>query len=210
MKPSRSRLAGSQESDAPRRVWLDYEEFQADTPDVVGFYRRRQDAEEAAENCRRQARDDYGWVVYGDEGRRTAHEIRRMGRGRPRGSAFGAAPEWKARGGGLMRSRYNHLYALGFSVDSDDPEGATEAEVLHALWERLIELKQTGEASRRLECPTRRSTTRRLGVDTHSGSRPRSEPYYATAAANAANRSPGSGTCSRQVTDIGSSPSWLT
>ena len=45
-----------------------------------------------------------------------------------------------------MRPRYNHLYALGFSVDSDDPEGATEAEVLHALWERLIELRQTGEA----------------------------------------------------------------
>ena len=33
---------------------------------------------------------------------------------------------------------------------------------------------------------------------------------YATAAANDAKRSPGSGTCSRHVTAIGFSPSWLT
>jgi hypothetical protein len=45
-----------------------------------------------------------------------------------------------------MKWRYNHLYALGFSVDSDDPEGATEAEILSALSERLRELRHTGEA----------------------------------------------------------------
>jgi ATP phosphoribosyltransferase len=45
-----------------------------------------------------------------------------------------------------MKKRYNHLYALGFSVDSNHPEGATEGEVLLALRSRLVDMKQTGEA----------------------------------------------------------------
>ncbi len=48
-------------------VWLVYQEFQADTPDIVGLFRSRTDAEQAAEECRRCAPEDYGWVVYGDE-----------------------------------------------------------------------------------------------------------------------------------------------
>jgi hypothetical protein len=45
-----------------------------------------------------------------------------------------------------MRRKYNHLYALGFSVDSDDREGATAEEIMAALWVRLLELQQPGEA----------------------------------------------------------------
>jgi hypothetical protein len=45
-----------------------------------------------------------------------------------------------------VKPKYNHLYALGFSVDSDDREGATEGEILAALSERLQELRHTGEA----------------------------------------------------------------
>jgi hypothetical protein len=48
------------------RVWLVYQEFQADTPDIVGLFQSRKDAELAAEECRRCARGDYEWVVYGD------------------------------------------------------------------------------------------------------------------------------------------------
>jgi hypothetical protein len=46
-------------------VWLVYQEFQADTPDIVGIYADRRDAEDVAEACRRQDRTEYGWVVYG-------------------------------------------------------------------------------------------------------------------------------------------------
>ena len=49
------------------RVWLVYQEFQADTPDVVGLFQSRGDADLAAEECRRSAREDYEWVVYGDQ-----------------------------------------------------------------------------------------------------------------------------------------------
>ena len=56
------------------RVWLVYQEFQADTPDVVGLFQRRGDADLAAEECRRSAREDYEWVVYGDQDDR-GHEI---------------------------------------------------------------------------------------------------------------------------------------
>ena len=45
-----------------------------------------------------------------------------------------------------MRRKYNHLYALGFSVDSDDREGAKAEEIMAALWVRLLELQQPGEA----------------------------------------------------------------
>jgi len=45
-----------------------------------------------------------------------------------------------------MKPKYNHLYALGFSVDSDSREGATEDEILSALSDRLAELRHTGEA----------------------------------------------------------------
>lgn len=44
-----------------------------------------------------------------------------------------------------MGKKYNHLYALGFSVDSDNREGATDEEILGALGLRLVELRQTGE-----------------------------------------------------------------
>ena len=49
------------------RVWLVYQEFQADTPDVVGLFQSRGDADLAAEECRRSAREDYEWVVHGDQ-----------------------------------------------------------------------------------------------------------------------------------------------
>ena len=49
------------------KVWLVYQEFQADTPDIVGIYLTREDAEQAADECRREVRKDYQWVVYGDE-----------------------------------------------------------------------------------------------------------------------------------------------
>ncbi len=48
-------------------VWLVYLEFQADTPEVVGVFRRRRDAGQEAEEWRRYARKEFGWVVYGDE-----------------------------------------------------------------------------------------------------------------------------------------------
>lgn len=49
------------------KAWLVYQEFQADTPDIVGLFRSRRDAELAAEECRRSARTEYDWVVYGDK-----------------------------------------------------------------------------------------------------------------------------------------------
>ena len=49
------------------KVWLVYQEFQADAPDIVGLFQSRGDAELAAEECRRSAREDYEWVVYGDQ-----------------------------------------------------------------------------------------------------------------------------------------------
>ena len=48
------------------KVWLVYQEFQADTPDIVGLFQNGEDAERAAEECRRSARADYEWFVYGD------------------------------------------------------------------------------------------------------------------------------------------------
>jgi hypothetical protein len=50
-----------------RKVWLVYQEYQADTPDIVGLYLSRVDAERVAADCRREARARYRWVVYGDE-----------------------------------------------------------------------------------------------------------------------------------------------
>jgi hypothetical protein len=50
-----------------RTVWLVYQEYQADAPDMVGLFQSRRDAEEATEECRRWAREKYEWVVYGDE-----------------------------------------------------------------------------------------------------------------------------------------------
>lgn len=44
-----------------------------------------------------------------------------------------------------MKPGYNHLYGLGFSVDSDDPEGASAEEIMAALWVRIAELRSTGE-----------------------------------------------------------------
>jgi hypothetical protein len=44
-----------------------------------------------------------------------------------------------------MRKRYNHLYVVAFSVDSDDREGGNPAEIMSALLMRVQELYQTGE-----------------------------------------------------------------
>jgi hypothetical protein len=52
-----------------------------------------------------------------------------------------------------VKRRYNHLYALGFSVDSDHRAGATAPEILQALRERLIELQRTGEILDAVEAP---------------------------------------------------------
>jgi hypothetical protein len=51
----------------------------------------------------------------------------------------------KAEGMTMARRRYNHLYALGFSVDSDQQESATAVEILVAIAARLAELLETGE-----------------------------------------------------------------
>ena len=128
------------------KVWLVYLEYQADTPDVVGIYWSRDDAERTAKECRREARKHYGWVVYGDkdsEGNVIAewnvdvhveeHDVH------PASSNMQEAD-------GSVAGRYNHLYALGFSVDSDDPEGASAAEILEGIRLRLNELRSTGEA----------------------------------------------------------------
>jgi hypothetical protein len=48
------------------KVWLVYREFQADTPDIVGLFQSRKDAGLAAQECRRCAREEHEWVVYGD------------------------------------------------------------------------------------------------------------------------------------------------
>jgi hypothetical protein len=44
-----------------------------------------------------------------------------------------------------MRPRYNHLYVVAFSVDSDDREGGSPAQIMRALQERVRELEETGE-----------------------------------------------------------------
>jgi hypothetical protein len=49
-----------------QKVWLVYQEYQADTPHIVGLFESRRDAERAAEDCRRYAREEFEWVVYGD------------------------------------------------------------------------------------------------------------------------------------------------
>jgi hypothetical protein len=45
-----------------------------------------------------------------------------------------------------MKRKYNHLYALGFSLDSDHREGATAEEIMAALWDRVLELQRNGES----------------------------------------------------------------
>jgi hypothetical protein len=61
-----------------------------------------------------------------------------------------------------MKRKYNHLYALGFSVDSDNREGATAEEIMAALWGRLLELQQTDEILEAVEVPDET-------VDNHTG-----------------------------------------
>jgi hypothetical protein len=61
-----------------------------------------------------------------------------------------------------IRRKYNHLYALGFSVDSDDREGATAEEIMGALWVRPLELQQTGEVLEAVGVPDDT-------VDNHTG-----------------------------------------
>jgi hypothetical protein len=97
------------------------------------------------------------------------------------------------------------LYALGFSVDSDDPAGATAEEILIGIAERLAELMRTGEVLESVGMPED-------SVVNGTGMPPGAEKpeHQATAAANAAKRSPGSRCRSRQVMAIGSSDWWLT
>jgi Flp pilus assembly protein TadB len=44
-----------------------------------------------------------------------------------------------------MRPKYNHLHLIAFSVDSDDREGGSAAEIMWALRRRVHELEETGE-----------------------------------------------------------------
>ena len=44
-----------------------------------------------------------------------------------------------------MGPRYNHLYAVAFSVDSEDREGGGPGEIMRALRRRVHELELTGE-----------------------------------------------------------------
>jgi hypothetical protein len=44
-----------------------------------------------------------------------------------------------------MKPRYNHLYVVAFSVDSEDREGGASTEIMEALWHRVLELEHTGE-----------------------------------------------------------------
>jgi len=44
-----------------------------------------------------------------------------------------------------MRPRYNHLYVIAFSFDSDDREGGGPSEIMRALRRRVRELERTGE-----------------------------------------------------------------
>lgn len=98
-----------------------------------------------------------------------------------------------------MKGRYNHLYALGFSVDSDYREGAAAAEILQALRMRLVELQRTGEILEAVGVPEETlDNVTGWAVDpaqafTSGRNDPSATSLYATAAANDANRSPGSG-----------------
>jgi hypothetical protein len=44
-----------------------------------------------------------------------------------------------------MKPKYNHLYVVAFSVDSDHREGGKPAEIMRSLWRRVLELERTGE-----------------------------------------------------------------
>jgi hypothetical protein len=44
-----------------------------------------------------------------------------------------------------MKPKYNHLFVVAFSVDTDDREGGSPAEIMGALRRRVYELEQTGE-----------------------------------------------------------------
>ena len=46
-----------------------------------------------------------------------------------------------------MSKTYNHCYFLGFSVDSDEEENATEQEILHALAKRITSILDPSQAS---------------------------------------------------------------
>jgi len=49
--------------------------------------------------------------------------------------------------------KYNHLYAVGFSVDSDQRDEATEGEILEALLARWWEMRLTGEVHEAVGVP---------------------------------------------------------
>jgi hypothetical protein len=52
-----------------------------------------------------------------------------------------------------VSKRYNHLYAVGFSVDSDHRDDATADEILHALLARWWEMRLTGEVHEAVGIP---------------------------------------------------------
>jgi hypothetical protein len=53
----------------------------------------------------------------------------------------------------VAKAKYNHLFILGFSVDSDDAEGATDEQILSGIAERLAELIRTGEVQEAVGMP---------------------------------------------------------
>ena len=52
-----------------------------------------------------------------------------------------------------MSKRYDHLYAVGFSVDSDRSDEATADEILQALLARWWEMRLTGEVHEAVGIP---------------------------------------------------------
>ena len=71
-----------------------------------------------------------------------------------------------------MRPRYNHLYVVAFTVDSDDRDGGQPAEIMRALWQRVLELEQTGEILEAVGVPDE-TIDRETGVEVEVPPRPR-------------------------------------
>ena len=97
-----------------------------------------------------------------------------------------------------MKPRYDHLYVIAFSLDSDNRERDDPAEIMGALRRRVREEEATGEILEAVGVPDE-TIDRETGLDIRARWLLRDSlagvPFqapYATAAANAANRSPGS------------------
>jgi hypothetical protein len=63
-----------------------------------------------------------------------------------------------------MNPRYNHLYVIAFSLDSDDPEGGDPEEIMGALRGRVRELEETGEILEAVGVPDE-TIDRETGLD---------------------------------------------